>query len=148
MICKNCKCNIIDKNIQYKTGRIAKVYILCDNCKYGEEFIIYEKINENKTFELHLPGYNYCGPGTRVINRLNKKIKPVNRVDKACMKHDINYLLSNNTDIKTISESDKEFLDELLTIKKPDFLELVGLLVILPCINIKMTIDYILNFYK
>lgn len=45
----------------------------------------------NLPFELHLPGYNYCGPGTKLQKRLLRGDKGVNALDKACMQHDIAY---------------------------------------------------------
>lgn len=45
----------------------------------------------NLPFELHLPGYNYCGPGTKLHKRLQRGDKGINALDNACMKHDIAY---------------------------------------------------------
>lgn len=45
----------------------------------------------NLPFELHLPGYNYCGPGTRLQKRLKRGDKGINPLDNACMQHDIAY---------------------------------------------------------
>lgn len=42
-------------------------------------------------FELHLPGYNYCGPGTHLRKRLKRGDKGINPLDNACMQHDIAY---------------------------------------------------------
>lgn len=47
-------------------------------------------------FELHLPGYNYCGPGTRLRERLIRGDKGVNELDEYCKQHDIAYMKSNN----------------------------------------------------
>ena len=38
--------------------------------------------------EKHVPGYNFCGPGTNVWRRLRNNVKPVNRIDAACLQHD------------------------------------------------------------
>lgn len=38
--------------------------------------------------EKHLPGYNFAGPGTNVWRRLRNGVKPVNRIDAACLQHD------------------------------------------------------------
>lgn len=46
--------------------------------------------------EIHLPGYNYCGPGTRLRERLIRGDKGINQLDSACMEHDIAYNNSNN----------------------------------------------------
>jgi hypothetical protein len=39
--------------------------------------------------ERHLPGYNFCGPGTNVSLRLRRGVKPVNRLDAAALTHDM-----------------------------------------------------------
>ena len=39
--------------------------------------------------EKHLPGYNFCGPGTNVTRRLREGVQPVNELDNACLRHDI-----------------------------------------------------------
>lgn len=43
-------------------------------------------------FEMHLPFFNYCGPGTKIKDRLIRKDKPINELDKYCLFHDIAYL--------------------------------------------------------
>ena len=50
-----------------------------------------------KAFELHLPGHNFTGPGTRLGKRLNPDLtpkewsKPINKVDNAAYHHDLCY---------------------------------------------------------
>ena len=47
--------------------------------------------------ELHLRNiftgerYNFCGPGTKLDERLARGDQPINELDAACMKHDIHY---------------------------------------------------------
>lgn len=41
--------------------------------------------------ELHIPGYNYCGPGTKLQKRLARGDTGVNLLDEACKEHDIAY---------------------------------------------------------
>lgn len=55
--------------------------------------------------ELHLPGYQYCGPGTKLQKRLNRGDKGINLLDVACKEHDIAY--SKNKDINTRHQADK-----------------------------------------
>jgi len=38
--------------------------------------------------EKHLPGYNFCGPGTDVSRRLRNGVRPVNGLDRASLEHD------------------------------------------------------------
>lgn len=35
-------------------------------------------------FEAHIPRYNYCGPGTKLQNRLSGGNNGINGLDKAC----------------------------------------------------------------
>lgn len=62
-------------------------------------------------FELHIPGYQYCGPGTRLQKRLARNDPGINGLDKACKLHDIAYSKSEN-DLKARHIADKE-LQEL-----------------------------------
>lgn len=47
-------------------------------------------------FELHIPGYQYCGPGTRLRERLARGDPGINPLDAACREHDIAYSHSKN----------------------------------------------------
>lgn len=56
-------------------------------------------------FELHLPGYQYCGPGTKLQKRLERGDQGVNLLDAACKNHDIAY--SKNKDLNIRHQADK-----------------------------------------
>jgi hypothetical protein len=45
----------------------------------------------NVTPEMHLPGYNYCGPFTKLEERLARSDEPINKLDAGCQQHDIFY---------------------------------------------------------
>ncbi|KAJ8916445.1 hypothetical protein NQ315_014658 [Exocentrus adspersus] len=45
---------------------------------------------------LHIPGYQFCGPGTKLEKRLLKGQKGVNPLDSACRQHDIAYSQSSS----------------------------------------------------
>jgi hypothetical protein len=45
----------------------------------------------NLPFEMHLPGYQFCGPGTNLEKRLARGDAGVNPLDSACKTHDIAY---------------------------------------------------------
>lgn len=45
--------------------------------------------------ELHVPGYQFCGPGTRLAERLARGDQGINPLDAACRQHDIAYSQSN-----------------------------------------------------
>lgn len=63
----------------------------------------------NLPFELHLPGYNYCGPGTRLKERLLRGDKGINQLDEACMRHDIAY--DNYDNLEDRHKADLELLN-------------------------------------
>jgi hypothetical protein len=48
-------------------------------------------------FELHIPGYQFCGPGTHLEKRLARGDQGINPLDAACREHDIAY--SQNKDL-------------------------------------------------
>ncbi|KAK4874039.1 hypothetical protein RN001_013399 [Aquatica leii] len=56
--------------------------------------------------ELHLPGYNFCGPGTRLTKRLARGDKGINPLDEACREHDIAY--SQTNDLSKRHEADRK----------------------------------------
>lgn len=66
-------------------------------------------IIESLPFELHLPGYNYCGPGTKLEKRLQRGDKGINKLDEACMHHDIAY--ARYSDLKDRHKADAVLRD-------------------------------------
>ena len=40
---------------------------------------------------MHIPGYQYCGPETKLRERLAREDPGVNELDRACKEHDIAY---------------------------------------------------------
>lgn len=47
-------------------------------------------------FEAHIPGYQYCGPGTKLEKRLRRGDPGINALDRSCREHDIAYSKSSN----------------------------------------------------
>lgn len=70
--------------------------------KEGRGFVN-ELINK-LPIELHLPGYQYCGPGTKLQERLARGDSGINGLDKACKEHDIAY--SQYKDLKERHKAD------------------------------------------
>lgn len=61
-------------------------------------------------WELHLPGgYRYCGPGTRLRERLARGDRGINGLDEACKAHDIAY--SKYRDNTNRALADKELAE-------------------------------------
>lgn len=69
--------------------------------------------------ELHIPGYQYCGPGTNLKERLARGDSGINQLDSACKVHDIAY--SKYFDSKNRSIADKELVERAWErVKAPD----------------------------
>lgn len=66
-------------------------------------------------FEVHVPGYNYCGPGTKLEKRLKRGDQGINPLDEACKTHDIAYAQSSSlehrhrADLELASAADKRW---------------------------------------
>lgn len=52
---------------------------------------VLNKLIDKLPVELHIPGYNYCGPGTRLDARIRAGIEGKNKLDSYCKEHDIAY---------------------------------------------------------
>ena len=67
--------------------------------------------------EMHLPGHNFTGPGTKLNKRLNPDgtpkswSKPVNRVDSAAYRHDLAY--ATHSDAASRIAADRKMINEL-----------------------------------
>ena len=112
---------------------------------------IVDVINEVIPGEKHLPGMNYCGPGTRLREKLDKNGKPkpgfepVDRVDEAALKHDIAY--SQYSDKKHRSVADKQFVDELLNIEAPSCRERLERCIVIPFMLLKKFFNCIITLF-
>lgn len=60
--------------------------------------------------EMHIWGYRYCGPNTKLERRLAHSESGINKLDSACKEHDIAYAESNDREFRC-------YADKLLTFK-------------------------------
>lgn len=70
----------------------------------GEGFV--NNLINKLPVELHIPGYQYCGPGTKLEKRLKRGDQGINPLDKACRVHDIAY--QNFKSLEERHKADKE----------------------------------------
>ena len=91
--------------------------------------------------EMHIPGMNFAGPGTRLEYRLNDDgtpkefSKPIDRVDQAAYYHDLAYNEYSDTENRNIA--DREMLKDLSEIENPTIREKIEMAIIKPIINTK-----------
>lgn len=50
-----------------------------------------DRLIDSLPFEVHFPGMEFCGPGTRLEERLAAGQRGVNLLDRACLQHDLAY---------------------------------------------------------
>lgn len=55
--------------------------------------------------ELHIPGYQFCGPGTQLEQRLARGDRGINPLDAACRDHDIAYSRSNHLGERHVADN-------------------------------------------
>lgn len=65
----------------------------------------------NLPVELHLPGYQYCGPGTKLKKRLARGDPGINPLDAACKEHDIAYS-QNRENVEARNAADRVLADK------------------------------------
>ena len=63
------------------------------------------KVINSLPVELHLPRYQFCGPGTKLKKHLDRCDNGINLFDAACKNHDIAY--SKTNDLNSRHQADK-----------------------------------------
>lgn len=109
--------NMLDKAIEKPEGIKYLIRILptINSPIFKEGSGLLNDIINNLPFEVHVPGYQYLGPGTKLDKRLKEGDQGINDLDRAAMKHDIFY--RDHKDTKSRNEiADKELQDEALKI--------------------------------
>tara|TARA_B110000046_G_scaffold185925_1_gene230451 strand:- start:3088 stop:3981 length:894 start_codon:yes stop_codon:yes gene_type:complete len=83
-------------------------------CSFNPKEILIQKYSKHKktpypkiSNEKHIPGYNFCGPGTQVEDRLKRGDLGINDLDNACRVHDVEYQLHVDN-IDALKDSDKK----------------------------------------
>lgn len=75
---------------------------------------VLNKVVDDLPIEMNLPGYQYCGPGTHPQERLKRGDPGVNKLDQACMRHDIAY---ENSMYETTKEWSRKVADSRLMLE-------------------------------
>lgn len=81
----------------------------------GSSGLINTAINK-LPIELHLPSYRFCGPGTRLKERLARGDVGINPLDEACKEHDIAY--SRNVNLSERHKADEVLAKKALSLAK------------------------------
>lgn len=65
---------------------------------------IIDRIIDKVPFELHLPKYQYCGPGTKLKKRMERGDPGINPLDAACKQHDIAYSTHQDSSDRAVAD--------------------------------------------
>ncbi len=118
-------------------GRVKTQFVKAAN---GGSFL--NTVINKLPFEMHLPGHQFTGPGTKLDKRLNADgtpkewSKPINRVDSAAYHHDLCYAKNQDTETRN-QVCDKDMLSQLEGIYDPTLRERMDRAVVKPLINAK-----------
>lgn len=84
-----------------------------------------EAPNED-TYEFHVPGYNFMGPGTHIYNRIENGTQPTNYTDRLALAHDVNYYLASGSH-PLLDKADDLAIDKASWFKREGILMKIGL---------------------
>ena len=156
--CLKCKAHTLNvdeqESLTKNNRRVIKAK--CSVCgKYKSRFLksnksggdIVSSLISKIPFELHLrtltgKKYSFCGPNTKLDERLNSDdtpkewSKPINKVDEVCLHHDLAYKYADEGK-GTRHEADEKMLEELNNLTDLNFSEKVARAVIKPIIKTK-----------
>ena len=134
--CVKCKRHTETNNLHHFVAKNGRLMLKGTCAVFGKtktQFVksgsgLFNKAVSKLPFELHLPGHNFTGSGTKLDRRLNPDgiprdwSKPINRVDEAAYHYELCY--AKNQDTRTRNEvCDRKMLRELAQITNPSLRE-------------------------
>ncbi len=99
--------SFINSNLFQAESRLISEPVI----QHNRDLTTLKMLNE-RSWELHYPGYKYMGPGTHVVERARQGIKPTNWLDEISYRHDLAYIKANG-DLDRIREADVQMLKEI-----------------------------------
>lgn len=109
---------VANKKLKSKKKKTNKKSIKCRGANFKTSKIkksgkgLIDRAIDKLPFEVHVPGYQYCGPGTHLKKRLSRGDPGINPLDAACKTHDIAY--NQNKDSTERGKADKILQKEAL----------------------------------
>ena len=99
--CKRVTPNDVAPTIRLTKNKRTQAVTRCKICNSKKFYFVKGKGLLNKAIdalpiEMHIPGYQYCGPGTKLDKRLARGDVGIYALDEVCKKHDIAYSQSSN----------------------------------------------------
>ena len=158
MYCLKCRLVTETQNITTATSKNDRLMrrgqcVTCGNikCQFVKKRAsggsLHNSLLNKLPFEIHLPGHNFTGPGTKLNKRLNPDgtpnewSMPINRVDNAAYHHDLRY--SKHDDTKTRNEvCDKTMLGKLSGILNPTLRERIDKSIVGKLIRAKVNFGF------
>ncbi|XP_039294610.1 uncharacterized protein LOC111054155 isoform X6 [Nilaparvata lugens] len=103
-------------------------------------------INDLNT-ELHIPGTNFCGPGTQLEQRMHQKGNHPS--DEACKKHDLAYRLYSESEPRMLADIELGLtaLKRLLSLDASALERFAGMILV-PGMSLKIFIEFCISFSR
>ena len=127
--CLKCRKHTEGKSFSEKVSKNGRLMLhsICKICGMKKCVILGRKersgkglvndlLNSGKLPEMHLPGHNFTGPGTRLKERLIRGDQPKNKLDEAAMLHDMAYAMFKETKDRHVF--DKKLQEDAFKIAK------------------------------
>ena len=121
--CLKCRKVTASEDVKQKMSKNNRIMLhskckICGTkkCKILGKGVVNDILNSGKLPELHLPGHNFTGPGTKLKERLLRGDQPINQLDEAALAHDMAYALFK--DRKDRHVFDKKLQKEAFKIAK------------------------------
>ena len=139
-VCGSTKTQFVKKVTSFQ-GSVGRGRTLAPCNVEGKGFV--NNLINKLPFEMHLPGHNFTGPGTKLNKRLNIDMTPkpwsipINRVDKAAYHHDVCYAKHKDTSTRN-TVCDKSMINELDGIYNPSVRERLDRSIVQKIIGTKM----------
>lgn len=109
---------------------------------------VLDKIINITPFEIHLPGYQFLGPGTHLEERLQRGERGINPLDNACLEHDIAYANQNNGDRTKADRKLAERAFSRMLSETSDRDEKIAAMITVFCMVSKIAVDNIFRRIK
>src|SRR5207253_3484026 len=111
--CKRPTADVGEPTVKVTHNHRLLTVMRCEVCGKQKCYFVRQKTGKgllNKAInslpiELHLPGYQYCGPGTKLEKRLARGDPGINALDRACQMHNIAY--NENSELDKRHKADK-----------------------------------------
>lgn len=97
----SCNQEFVRKGRGITSNLLTTAYKLLNKLPIGS---VVNRVIDALPIELHVPGYQYCGPGTNLKSRIARGDPGINKLDQACKEHDLAYAKYSNSEDRSLAD--------------------------------------------